>query len=504
MGASVLLQFLGVWPLSALEESGPIGGVASASCLDADGIPNQECLPGQTGSGVLLGRGPYCWRPSHGLTHEECCVGQYANPLSSCFDSFFTPELCCPMGTDGRHVASTEFRSRVRCLEAVKGRLHQCAAAVCDGDGSLVCSELYESPFCADTCGRSLPGSITPFTISRSTSLGRVLFCLAGLPSVRSVLDLFLSKGDGTTTLSALGLLDGAVVSGPPADPSAGTAARRDAAAAFAAGAAKKLLVGFDIDLKFHRDAVRRLASLGAAGLRISALRLPDAPLNESLTRNIKEVLRRGVWRDGDARARALAKSLAVGTRADLAGQPLPAEEQAEAPVFSPAGNRVEAFLLHGEAAHLPTPDGSSADAGGGSVPSGRGVSVRRRRDAMAETPALEQEAARQSALRAICDTVAIDMAIVDPTWFHAYREWSIIEESCRPLRYVVLNNINLPGHAGWIREHLMTKPDWAEVLTGEDRSVPTPKEKFPVRRWSILARVSVACEGSVVVDHAP
>ena len=36
----------------------------------------------------------------------------------------------------------------------------------------------------------------------------------------------------------------------------------------------------------------------------------------------------------------------------------------------------------------------------------------------------------------------------------------------CRP-QIVILNNINLPDHAGWFREHLLQAGLWREVISG-------------------------------------
>ena len=82
---------------------------------------------------------------------------------------------------------------------------------------------------------------------------------------------------------------------------------------------------------------------------------------------------------------------------------------------------------------------------------------------------------------------------------------WEVMDtdfdEWCRPT-FVVVANANLPGHAGWLREHLLGFPEWAEVgrgrALGTDILAYLPAPAFhPIgsvylfRAWSVLMRVA-------------
>ena len=66
----------------------------------------------------------------------------------------------------------------------------------------------------------------------------------------------------------------------------------------------------------------------------------------------------------------------------------------------------------------------------------------------------------------------------------------------------MVLNNINLPNHAGWFREHLLQAGRWREVVSGylPDQNPGGNAEKllgnaslreiYEWRRWALLVRV--------------
>ena len=48
----------------------------------------------------------------------------------------------------------------------------------------------------------------------------------------------------------------------------------------------------------------------------------------------------------------------------------------------------------------------------------------------------------------------------------HAAYEWAAVELFCYPT-FVVIHNVNLPGHAGWLYAHLLSLPEWVEVASG-------------------------------------
>ena len=66
----------------------------------------------------------------------------------------------------------------------------------------------------------------------------------------------------------------------------------------------------------------------------------------------------------------------------------------------------------------------------------------------------------------------------------------------------MVLNNINLPNHAGWFREHLLQAGWWREVVSGylPDQNSGGNAEKllgnaslreiYEWRSWALLVRV--------------
>eukprot|EP00928_Gymnodinium_smaydae_P022471 TRINITY_DN18862_c0_g1_i2.p1 TRINITY_DN18862_c0_g1~~TRINITY_DN18862_c0_g1_i2.p1 ORF type:complete len:756 (-),score=90.31 TRINITY_DN18862_c0_g1_i2:108-2375(-) len=121
----------------------------------------------------------------------------------------------------------------------------------------------------------------------------------------------------------------------------------------------------------------------------------------------------------------------------------------------------------------------------------------------------------RPSILQALCKELPVDMLYLDG--YASDAEFTTLEEAC-PLKWVVLNNVNLPGVDGWIREHLLTMPSWAEVLTGRtvDRWAAGALEHgqvssgiprvYTVRAWSALAKVNALCQEApnASTDEAP
>ena len=90
---------------------------------------------------------------------------------------------------------------------------------------------------------------------------------------------------------------------------------------------------------------------------------------------------------------------------------------------------------------------------------------------------------------------------LLDPDFFPALFEWMVIEKYCDP-QMVLINNENLPDHAGHIKNHLLGKNGkWVEVFsdtwTGPDvgasrralGGVPELVGWTEERRFSLLAR---------------
>mmetsp|Transcript_107254 Transcript_107254/g.346349 ORF Transcript_107254/g.346349 Transcript_107254/m.346349 type:complete len:310 (+) Transcript_107254:191-1120(+) len=105
------------------------------------------------------------------------------------------------------------------------------------------------------------------------------------------------------------------------------------------------------------------------------------------------------------------------------------------------------------------------------------------------------------TALRALCEHIPIDLVFLDPGGMAAEAEFAEMEAFCRPLRWVVVNNANLPNHAGWVREHLLSQGGaWAEVLSGRTLDLygafrpPWLAELYRARSWTVLARTHGAC----------
>lgn len=70
-----------------------------------------------------------------------------------------------------------------------------------------------------------------------------------------------------------------------------------------------------------------------------------------------------------------------------------------------------------------------------------------------------------EAALQSVCDDredCGIFVVLDSPP--QAALEWDIINRYCRP-RLVFVNNVNLPGHAGWVREHLLFDSRWKEIF---------------------------------------
>lgn len=344
-----------------------------------------------------------CWDPENGLTREQCCGSKTA-----CFDEFYTWERCCH--ADSAAGPAPPVR---QCMQALRASLLQCIDTGCSALGRQVCNELIETPRCAQHCGGMLPPG-NGSSVTRSSELGRSLWCLGQRPEVSSVMDLFLAEGDGSASLLVDGLLRGASAAG------SGSSQRT------------RLLLGFERVSESFEQAVqwmRASTSAEAIEFRLSG-------------------------REGLIELQAAAQ--AAASAADRARDSSP----------------VTAVLVHGE----PYPDG--------------GLEPRERL----------RTHERPSAIRAFCEAVPVDLVFLDPDHGAADAEFLAIEKYCHPLRWVVVNNANLPGFAGWVREHLLTRPGWAEVLAGRTSdpwgagSGSWLAEVYKVRGWSILGRTSELC----------
>ena len=71
-----------------------------------------------------------------------------------------------------------------------------------------------------------------------------------------------------------------------------------------------------------------------------------------------------------------------------------------------------------------------------------------------------------------LTDTAPYSVVTLDPT-YSAELEWAAISQHCSP-GAVLINNVNLPGHAGWIRDEILVRDKsnpreipWHEVYSG-------------------------------------
>ncbi|CAK0864421.1 unnamed protein product, partial [Prorocentrum cordatum] len=65
------------------------------------------------------------------------------------------------------------------------------------------------------------------------------------------------------------------------------------------------------------------------------------------------------------------------------------------------------------------------------------------------------------SALEALCRLMLPEFVLLDPSAPNV-PEWHVVERSCRPLA-VLIGHTSLPCHAGWVRDKLLMRGDWAE-----------------------------------------
>eukprot|EP00928_Gymnodinium_smaydae_P031526 TRINITY_DN23113_c0_g1_i1.p1 TRINITY_DN23113_c0_g1~~TRINITY_DN23113_c0_g1_i1.p1 ORF type:complete len:698 (-),score=84.37 TRINITY_DN23113_c0_g1_i1:61-1854(-) len=191
----------------ALSDKGHIGGA------------HDNFGPGRTAHRTLAD-GPWpvsglespCWVPSNGITHELCCDARASSDVrQACFDSALTYERCCTV--IARDEATEALRSQT--LVAMRDGLRECVADLCTTEAA--CNELVETPKCSAACAGVgadfLPQPHKEGSVTRSSILGRVLYCLAARPDLSkdksagfSVLELFAEMGGGGTALLSAGL----------------------------------------------------------------------------------------------------------------------------------------------------------------------------------------------------------------------------------------------------------------------------------------------------------
>lgn len=106
-----------------------------------------------------------------------------------------------------------------------------------------------------------------------------------------------------------------------------------------------------------------------------------------------------------------------------------------------------------------------------------------------------------RSPLRWICQrTGPLDLVFFDPV-VPAVHEWAVVQKYCRP-KFVLINNVNLPVHAGWIHQHLLAMPEWYEIATGvleldevSHNFLTTHFAElgmlYAIRRWALMMRAS-------------
>lgn len=108
----------------------------------------------------------------------------------------------------------------------------------------------------------------------------------------------------------------------------------------------------------------------------------------------------------------------------------------------------------------------------------------------------------RPNALRRLCEELlsrtgqGFDIVFLDIFQGSSLAlEWPVLQDACAP-RWVIIHNVNLPEHAGWIKEHLLLDPRWAEVWGGtfEDLSgivtfAQPLSSIFRFRHWSVFHR---------------
>jgi len=99
--------------------------------------------------------------------------------------------------------------------------------------------------------------------------------------------------------------------------------------------------------------------------------------------------------------------------------------------------------------------------------------------------PPIHQPADRPGPLEHYCKHLGpVDLLFLNPT-FPMVGEWSVLEEFCRP-QWVVIANINLPFHAGWIKEALQ-HANWPVVLEGHHWHEEF--SDYGRRAWAVLMR---------------
>jgi len=133
--------------------------------------------------------------------------------------------------------------------------------------------------------------------------------------------------------------------------------------------------------------------------------------------------------------------------------------------------------------------------------PQGSGAQCARRRQIGSNSTHVTviPEVVSQTGLRALCLDHMADLVILDPVSSFA-PEVLGIEEICKP-QYYLINNINLPGHAGWARAWLLQLGRFTELASGtltDYRAARTAQRihgksemgpLYQLRSWVLLRR---------------
>eukprot|EP00933_Yihiella_yeosuensis_P074552 TRINITY_DN83509_c0_g1_i1.p1 TRINITY_DN83509_c0_g1~~TRINITY_DN83509_c0_g1_i1.p1 ORF type:complete len:474 (+),score=46.89 TRINITY_DN83509_c0_g1_i1:59-1480(+) len=413
------------------------------------------------GESIAVGGSPSssCWDPSQNFTYERCCQDQNV-PSETCFDGvLYTKDRCCMRDSLGRDLRlnSTQWTSKLNCLPKIRESLIGCLSELCDDEGSIHCSFFMETEFCKEHCGMVLPSSRSS-SISRSNRLGRVLWCLGRHPRLQNAMDLFIGRGDGSTSMIVDGLKAKLRNHSLERDRLQKTTMARERQ-----GETKK---------KKKRYNIEEYSPINGTG---RYLHMPNkmnwSQVSEGFVVGFEEhketfdAARQwlyfeqkilvapygtsGVWNAQDAADLQLA----------LRETKLRSQSDGKVVAFLVQGRPIPAFVSEGNQ-HL--------------VPS------------RVVTP-----------LSLVCNILKIQAVLLDPP-FSADLEWRTIARFCTDLTWVVIQNVNQPGMAGWIRDRLLVQPEWAELFSGEtvDNSLDVNDPLFEdfyshIRSWTVLVKVS-------------
>jgi len=130
------------------------------------------------------------------VSEAYCCKAfrDHAERRTGCFDEFWTPERCCK----SQKLAEDQVRAELLdCGEKLQAELLDCMQSQACLGGCLKCRGLAEG-MC--TCPAVIPAMSK--VNGRDNELNRVIWCMAILPSVRNVVDVFLANGFSTNVIA--------------------------------------------------------------------------------------------------------------------------------------------------------------------------------------------------------------------------------------------------------------------------------------------------------------